>query len=170
MSVITVQRGAQRIIEEGLREESRNQGHTLTGAMEESFGAFIEPLGVETRLTGTANGYTLYVNGGVPSKRIPFAPGSGAKSSKYITGLINYWRLRGLTEEEATRAAFATAHKHKEEGMPTDASYRFSSNGQRLKLIETAFAKKERALDAHMFTGYDQLVESEFQKTKSETV
>ncbi|MFB6453723.1 hypothetical protein ACE38W_00505 [Chitinophaga sp. Hz27] len=170
MNLIEIQRGGQQIIEAAIKAESRSQGHYLTGSMEASLSGTIENTGNEKILTGTANGYTIYVNGGVPAKKIPYAPGSGAKTSQYITGLMNYWRLRGLSEEEAKRAAFATANVHKKQGMPTAASTDYSSTGERTKMIERAFEKKQTELDNWMTNGFDQIVEEEFQKTKSETV
>lgn len=170
MNLIEVQRRAQRVIEAGIHEESRAQGHYLTGAMEASLAGFIENVGPIKTLSGTAVGYTVYVNGGVPAASVPYAPGSGAKTSRYIEGLKAFWKLRGLPEAEATRAAFATARKQKSEGMPTHGSVAHSSTGERLHMIERAFEKKRNELDTVMLSGFDQIIEEEFQKTKSETI
>lgn len=119
------------------------QGHFLTGRLADSLvlkykignaRIFAELLALE---------YGVYVNKGVPASRIPFTRGRGksrGRRSKYIAGLISYWRKRGITEaKEAKRAAFATAHKHKKEGMPTKASARFSKNGKRTGAFEDAW-------------------------------
>lgn len=114
-----------------LAREYRVQGHVLTGET-------IRNLRVESRSVGEiargrvyGPGHTEYLERGVRAKNIPFSPGSGKPRSKYISGLIDYWRKRGLPPGEAKSAAFATAHKHKNEGMPTAASRRFSRNGKR---------------------------------------
>jgi hypothetical protein len=44
--------------------------------------------------------------------------------------------LRGLGSREALSAAFATAKKHKREGMPSRGSYAFSSNGRRTGFVK----------------------------------
>ncbi|SHK92925.1 hypothetical protein SAMN05444266_101620 [Chitinophaga jiangningensis] len=170
MKLLDVQRGGQRIIEKAIREESISQGHYLTGAMQASLAGYVLTSPDESTLTGTAVGYAVVVNSGVTTGRIPYAPGSGAGSSKYIEGLINFWRLRGLNEKEATRAAFATANKHKEEGMPTRASGGFSKTGERKQMIDKAFDKCSSDLDQFMLSGFDSIIETEFQKTKSEVI
>lgn len=158
------------IIEEGVREESKAQGHYLTGAMENSLSSVAGKFGPIRMLTGTAVEYTQYVNNGVSAGRIPFKQGSGAGTSQYIAGLTAFWKLRGLSDKEALSAAFATAKTHKKEGMPSKGSYSHSSTGQRTSMIEIAITKKEKQLDTHIINGFDSLVEEVFQTTKSETV
>jgi len=162
--------GGQKIVEAGIREESRAQGHYLTGAMEQSMSSVIGRMGTMRILTGTAVDYARYVNNGVKPGRIPFKEGSGAGKSAYIEGLRQFFILKGLSDKEALSAAIATAKTHKKEGMPSKASYKYSSTGQRTGMIETAMTKKEPVLDAYMSNGFDNLIEFEFQKTKSETV
>lgn len=122
----------------------RAQGHELTGKAAQE---------LETRIVETTNGVTIdgfvvdYMvpnNTGVIPSRIPYSPGSGAGSSKYIDGLINYVKLRmGKSDKEAKSIAFAIASKHKREGMPTKASARFSSTGKRTGFIDEALDGKE---------------------------
>ena len=58
---------------------------------------------------------------------------------------------KGRSLKQAKAAAFATAHKHKEEGMPTRGSKRFSNNGRRLNFItESTKASKEIDLTAEL--------------------
>lgn len=123
-----------------LQEEYALQGHTLTGklaqsisinAKENATGAVLEVLMLE---------YGVYLSRGVPASKIPYSPGSGARSSKYIAGLTAYAQQRfSVGQKEATRIAFAIARKHKEDGMPTKASFAFSRNGRRTGAIEMAF-------------------------------
>jgi hypothetical protein len=84
-------------------------------------------------------------NTGVTAARIPYTPGSGRKTSKYIDGLINYVKLRmGKSDKEAKGIAFAIASRHKKEGMPTKASAKFSSTGKRTGFIDEALTGKEQ--------------------------
>jgi hypothetical protein len=164
-----MKRGAE-IVETGIREESRAQGHYLTGSMQQSLSTVVGRIGSMRVLYGTAVDYTRFVNNGVSSSRIPFAERSGAGKSAYIEGLRRFFVLKGLSDKEALSAAIATAKTHKKEGMPSRGSYAHSSNGKRTGMIEDAMTKKEPQLDAHMSTGFDNLVESIFQRNKSETV
>ena len=77
--------------------------------------------------------YGVPLDTGVPSNKIPFSPGSGASSSKYIDGLIKYVKARMNIsgDKEAKSIAFAIAYKHKKDGMSTENSKRFSSSGKR---------------------------------------
>jgi hypothetical protein len=122
----------------------RAQGHELTGNAVRQ---------METKITKTAQGYQIdgYVtdymaslNTGVPASRIPYSPGSGARSSKYIQGLMDYAKRRmGASDKEAQKIAFAIASRHKREGMPTKASARYSSTGKRTQFIQDALQDKE---------------------------
>lgn len=120
-----------------IREEFADQGHRLTGAAEASIDFDIEKNGDKYTATMDANDYVLYLEFGVKAERIPYTEGSGAKTSKYIEGLISFFRKRGLPQREAKGAAFATARKHKREGMPTRASAAYSRNGQRTGFVRT---------------------------------
>lgn len=165
-----VMKGGAKIMDDGIREESRAQGHYLTGAMENSLSHIAGRLGPFRILTGTAVEYTRFVNNGVAAGRIPFKQGSGAGKSAYIEGLRQFFILKGLSDKEALSAAFATAKTHQKEGMPSRRSYAHSSTGQRTGMIEAAMTKKEQQLDAYMSDGFDNLIEQQFQKSKSETV
>ena len=81
------------------------------------------------------NDYGLTVDQGVTPDRIPYTPrkrGEGrGGTSKYIQGLLTFWLLKGLSQKEALQAAFATANKHKQEGIPSRGSFIHSTNGRR---------------------------------------
>ena len=120
-----------------LKRELIDQGHILTGKLRDS----IELLNVNVSsgsmeaFVGLEN-YFGALDTGVRASRIPYEPGSGKKTSKYIDGLIKFWMIKkGLGKEDATRAAFALARKHKKEGMPTQSSWIHSSNGRRLEFF-----------------------------------
>ena len=113
-----------------------DQGHNLTGRLKGSF----ETVTRQTENTSEADilveGYGQFVDQGVKAARIPYSGRSGrGGKSKYIEGLKEFFIKRGRGASEALRAAFATAAKHRREGMPTRASYRFSRNGKRLGII-----------------------------------
>lgn len=117
-----------------IRKELRDQGHVLTGTLERSIETDIKEEVTIMSFLIYLEDYGLNIDGGIPSEKIPFtAPSGRGGTSKYIEGLKRFWMLRkGLSGPEATRAAFATANRHKQEGMPTSASYGFSNNGRRL--------------------------------------
>jgi hypothetical protein len=166
-----VLRGGAVIVESGIRDESRAQGHYLTGGMEKSLSHIAGKFGPFRLLTGTGVDYANFVNSGVSAGRVPFKEGSGAGTSKYIEGLKQFFKIRkGLDDKEALSAAIATAKVHKKEGMPTRSSYQYSSTGSRTGMIETAMTKVEPKLDAHIITGFDNLVNDIFDRCKSETV
>lgn len=124
-----------------LKSELSAQGHRNTGRLERSFTYEVKREG--DLLTGriSANEYAIYLEFGVPANRIPYSPGSGARSSKYIAGLINYFTTKGLPANEARSAAFATARAHKREGMPTRASFAYSTNGRRTGFMRTTLTQ-----------------------------
>jgi hypothetical protein len=96
------------------------QQHKITNALIDN---------IETVTTETVEGfiqdyliakYGAYLNFGVRKERIPFSPGSGAKRSLYIEGLIRYVQMRkGISDmKRAKSIAFAIAHTQKHIGMP----------------------------------------------------
>jgi hypothetical protein len=126
---------AQRIIDL-IGEEWVKQGHELTGAFRKGMSFEIEGETINI-YDNTDRGYGKILEQGVPSERIPFSPRSGARTSKYIQGLARYAQARmGADDKTALSIAFAIAYNHKKEGMPTEASKRFSSTGRRVGFVE----------------------------------
>lgn len=132
-----------------LGQELLAQGHRLTSELISS---------IEYKVQTSANGLTLdffaseygtYLNTGVPANRIPYSPGRrGGGTSAYIQGLIRYAQRRmGLRGKEAVSAAFAIARKHKREGMPTRASFQFSSNGRRTGWVDIILEQDEQKIN-----------------------
>lgn len=146
-------------LKDAYADELRQQGHYLTGALEQSIGAEKEETGDGIAIEITANDYADPVNDGVPAHKIPYdsSQTTGAKHSKYIEGLKNYAKLRfGLNnEEDALSAAFAIAKKHEKEGMPTQGSYAYSTNGKRTEAIERAYNTNEKHIDRAIDDGID---------------
>lgn len=121
------------------QEVLAKQGHVNTGKLSSDIVIILERN--EDKITGKLliQDYGRYVDLGVSADRIPFGGGAtGATTSKYIQGLVNFWENKGLSTRQATRAAFATAKVHKREGMPTRNSSRFSEDGNRKNFIGSA--------------------------------
>jgi hypothetical protein len=137
--------------------EWRSQGHELTGKAAQS---------IEDQVTQTANGtnidfyiqdYMANINQGVPSNKIPYSPGSGARYSKYIAGLTRYARLRfSASVKEAESIAFAIANKHLKEGLPSIGSKRFSKTGRRTGFIEQGLQSEEDKISKLIEDAVDQ--------------
>jgi hypothetical protein len=118
--------------------EWKAQGHNLTGNAIQQLETRIVA-GADIVIQGYVVDYMANLNAGVTAANIPYSPGSGARSSKYIAGLIDYVKKRmGKSDREAKSIAFAIASRQKREGMPTKNSARFSSTGKRTGFIEIA--------------------------------
>lgn len=131
---------ATELFREKLREELKAQGHSNTGKLEKSIAYDIELKAEKIIVSLFMNTYGIFVDTGVKSSRIPYSGRTGLGGrSKYIDGLISYFRSKGLNERDAKGAAFATANIHKKEGMPTRNSYRYSSNGRRTGFVNEAW-------------------------------
>jgi len=116
------------------------QGHKLTSGLINSIEYQVRAQVTSAEIDFLMFDYGVILDKGVSAARIPYSPGSGAKTSKYIDGLKQYARLRmgAATEKEAERIAFAIARKHKKEGMPTKASFVYSQTGKRTGAIDAA--------------------------------
>jgi hypothetical protein len=127
---------AMKVLQGDLRDELKAQGHYNTGKLHDSIEYEIKVSGSTVVANVVCEDYGLIMEFGVSPGRIPFSgtkrgSGGGGKS-KYIEGLITFFENKGLAGKEAVGAAFATAMTHKHEGMPTNGSFRFSKNGERL--------------------------------------
>ncbi len=124
------------LLQLGIRNTADDQGHRLTGKLQKSTVFDVVKTADGYKGSMYMEEYGTYVEFGVKAERIPYGgKRTGAKTSKYIQGLITYWKRRGLSERDSKDAAFATARKHKREGMPTRASSRFSRTGERTGFI-----------------------------------
>lgn len=129
-----------------LREKLRAQGHNNTGKLSDSIQYEITLLSYTLVAAIYMEDYGSIVDQGVNPSRIPYKRGSGKKSSKYIQGLYDYFKSKGLTDTSATRAAFATASVHSREGMPTRGSYAYSNDGTRLGFIRNTLLENQDEL------------------------
>lgn len=134
------------IMKAELESAFRAQGHNNTGAAVKSIEEILTFGRSSVAIDILMNDYTTIVNSGVSANRIPYQRGSGKRTSKYIQALIQYFKTKGLGDKEARGAAFATATKHKREGMPTRASSRFSQTGKRTGFLEVSRAGAEKRI------------------------
>lgn len=104
-------------------QEFKLQGHSLTGAAERSIEYKEVIQGANIKISMLANDYVVYVDKGVKPEEIihPYAP-------PRIEGLTKFWEKKGLEDDDAVSAAYATATMHAKEGLSTTYSRRFSKS------------------------------------------
>jgi hypothetical protein len=118
------------VVKKAVKQAFIMQGRSLTGALVNSIDYSVNATVTSAFIEFTLLDYGMILNYGVPANRIPYSPGSGAKSSKYIDGLKLYAKLRfNANHKEAERIAFAIARKHKKFGMPLDKKIGAVQNG-----------------------------------------
>lgn len=158
---------ASKILDSACKRELKRQGHILTGSLENSITGKLSG----NRVIGTMHEYGFIVNDGVKAKKIPYGGGesSGGKS-KYIEGLIAFFKLRGLSEDDAKKAAFATAKVQKNEGMSTIASRKYSKTKERQKFLDIALSNSVPKVDEIITSGMDDIFNKEFLKQKDELI
>lgn len=104
--------------------------------------------------------YARYVDRGVAKENIPFTPPSGrGGTSKYISALEQWAARRGM--DNPLRAAFAIAHKHKQEGMPTAKSRKFSTTGKRTDFLNDAVTRNEDTIEQKLFILFGDMIEKQ---------
>lgn len=151
-------------LQSALRAELEAQGHKLTGNLSKSIMYEISVNGNEAVGQMFYEDYGVYINLGVSAQKVPFGSGRGrGGTSEYIQGLISFWEKRGLTGRDAVGAAFATAHVHKRDGIPSRGSYKFSSTGERTGFVRTAINdNKIKELERLFLRKYSTLLNLEF--------
>ncbi len=106
------------------------QGHRMTGKLQETLEVITDANGV----SGVGELYGIFVNLGVKAEQIKY-PYARAR----IEGLTRFAQFRmGVDEKTGRSIAFAIATKHAREGMPTSGSYKYSQNGKRTDSIDDA--------------------------------
>ena len=118
------------VVKKAVKQAFIIQGRSLTGALVNSIDYSVNATVNSAFIEFTLLDYGMILNYGVPANRIPYSPGSGAKSSKYIDGLKLYAKLRfNANDKEAELISFAIARKHKKFGMPLDGKIGAVQNG-----------------------------------------
>lgn len=128
------------------------RGLNCTGDTVKSWMAEIESSGSDTAIAVvSAAKHVIFLNSGIPASSIPYSRGSGAGSSKFISGLIQYFKNKGLSASDAKNAAFATANAAKKRGLPKDKG--------KLGFL-TLSAAQQRDVDSYMAKLTDSWIES----------
>lgn len=128
----------------------------LINSVEVKVKEFVSSIVIE----GEFNFYGAIMDAGVPANRVPFNPGSGAKTSLYLAGLQRWIRIKGFAQgvKQVLGIAFAIANKHKKVGIPVDKS-KVGWMTQTLDKNEAKIVKDiENALDKQMTLIIDNLV------------
>ena len=130
-----------------LKRVLKQQGHRLTGKLEQSIEAIIQVNRADYIATIDIyfEDYGGVLNRGIPANKVPYQRGSGKKTSKVVQGLADFAILRQMTTDPAVaiRIAFAILNKWKKEGAPTIASRRYSQTGNRTGAIEETIKEIE---------------------------
>lgn len=135
---------ASELLRNEFKSELKKQGHVNTGKLLNSIDFKIQKLLDNTVSTFFFEEYGFIIDNGVTADRIPYSGRTGLGGrSKYIEGLMKYFRSKGFNNKRATSLAFATATVQKREGMPTRGSYKFSSTGKRTGFVQIAFDNVE---------------------------
>lgn len=167
-----------KIVTQAVKESFALQGHKLTGELERSIEYKVNQKRDAINIDFYLYDYGMIQNYGVTASRIPFNPGSGAKTSKYIDGLKNFAKLRfGVDDKKAKSIAFAIAYKHKQQGMPTRGSYAYSKNGKRTGAIFDALKESDDKVMELINAAYSEYITqnilsviTEVQKKDSENI
>jgi hypothetical protein len=132
-------------VKEQLKISLANQGHNLTGSLMNSID-YVVTVNKDAMIYGFEMlDYGIIVNRGVKANKIPYSGSTGrGGTSKYIEALIAYGKKRNV--DNAISFAFAVAATHKREGMPTQASSRFSRSGRRTMFIAEVIIEMEKQI------------------------
>lgn len=134
--------------------EVRAQGHVASGRGVKSIEKIINRKGTALEGIILAEEYMVGpVNEGVSASRVPYSPGSGRRTSRYIQALIDWiqkYIRPSFSDSEAKSFAFAIAKTAKKEGHPTRGSFSFSQNGRRTGWIENGIIRKADDLEKRL--------------------
>lgn len=158
--------GLKKLLHDALMDEWKRQGHHMTGKVVEEIDYVVEQDFAGVSIVGMMYAYGGYMNEGVAASSIPFNPGSGAGKSKYISALIGYVQKRMAVNDlrTAKSVAFAIAHTHKKQGMPSMASSRFSQTGKRTEWVNDALGKNLDVIGGYIRQFYGRYMRNEFQE------
>ncbi len=154
-------READKLLKKAIKKELRDQGHKNTGQLENSISSKVVEQSGEAVLTGTSLYYAQFINDGIKADSASF---------KQFPFLVDYFMSKGYAEKEAKNFAGATIRKWMKEGMSTKGSIRFSKNGRRLNFMGYVDQETAKDLDQSVQKGLDNLINSVYLKTKSETI
>ena len=136
-------------IRDDIKAELVAQNHVLTGTLLNSIDFEIQqkPNLIEGLMM--MQDYGQAIDQGIKASNVPYSANTGrGGTSKYIQGLITFFRLKGLDEDEAKSAAFATARTATIEGHPTNGSFVHSTNGRRTGFFTDTLENLNGEIDA----------------------
>lgn len=140
-----------------LREEIREQGHTLSGKLENNITANI----TDDQVEGFMLDYQKYVDQGFPASSANY---------KQLPFVIKYFLARGYVEADAKRIAILTIRKWMREGMPTADSRLYSNNGFRTNFVDRADKIATPEIDSVISHGIDMLINRKHFSNSTETI
>lgn len=131
----------------GAKQELRDQGFYNTGESERKMNVQINEISsniLEALIM--VPDHIMVWDKGIKRSKVPYTRSKKrGGTSKYITGLIEYFKSKGLGSKEAKSRAFATANKAKySTGHVTKPYYggaTYSKNGKRKGWIKRSYSK-----------------------------
>lgn len=160
----TVRLEFEAFIKEELLKTWVEQGHNINGKVVKEMDIIVEQTVDKISFLFFSLPYGVYIAGGVSADKIPYSgtKGTGGKSA-YIQALIGYAKKRmQLPDKEAKSAAFAIAQTHRKRGMPSPASSRFSSTGERTNWIGNTMERNESLIRAFMLKYVNEIISVRF--------
>lgn len=151
-------------LERDLKQELRDQGHYLTGTLENSLKPVFGQESNSVVLEVEALDYINDLENFTPPDQIHLSESQFQKLKQWV-------RLRGMgnTEFEVSQIAAAIYSKWKAEGRPTEDSKAYSSNGRRTHAIETSYennqAEYEGLIENGLSSELDDLINKTFDQT-----
>jgi len=144
------------------------QGHHMSGAWEDSITTNKVS---DNEIEGNARSYGMIVNFGITPARIPYGgEPTGAKTSKYIQGLFNYFKSKGKSDKDALSFAFATAKVQKKQGLSTQASRLYSSTGERQNFLQGVIDAIGIYLDNMIFDGLNDVIDTQAKEPETQYI
>ena len=139
----------------------REQGHSLTGESERAMEGIVREQGAKICLEFMFLDRNNITDQGVKASRIKYQ-----YARARIAGLTQFALDRGLASsaKQAKQIAYAIATKHKQEGMHTKASRRFSSTGKREGFISDTITEIESDLTTKIENIFFTIVQLTFEK------
>ena len=130
-----------------IRRATRDQGHYLSGRLDRSTKEKIIETPDAIIIDIVRDAYGEALENGIPRNSIPYSPGSGAKTSRFIQGLLDFVKRRNLKPRAGQTQlgiAFAIAQSMKKTGYPLVGSKKFSKTGRRTGAIREMADREKR--------------------------
>lgn len=157
--------GAYLVLE--LQKELEQQGRKASGLLIDSIEYKVFQIVDRFEMHITMLNHGLFAEKGVAADKVPYGRKTGKKISQYIQGLINWIKIKQLTNgnEKAIKGfAFAIAKTHKKRtwnkyGNPSKGSFKYSKNGRRIGFLSHVLNTNEKKIEDDIFEGVGQSVD-----------